>query len=61
MRNGKITLRGSRSPHPGVKLLRRARANGLVWIARWRDPETGLSKEVTLDRLGLTSDAARRN
>ncbi len=46
--------------HPGVKLLRRIRGRGEVWLARWRDPDTGRSKEVSLDQLGLTSEDARR-
>ncbi len=49
-----------RPSHPGVKLLRRIRGRGDVWLARWRDPDTGRSKEVSLDRLGLTTEDARR-
>ncbi len=49
-----------RPSHPGVKLLRRIRGRGDVWLARWRDPDSGRSKEVSLDRLGLTTEIARR-
>lgn len=49
----------TRTSHPGVKLLRRVRVTGTVWLARWVDPDTGRAKEVTLARLGLTSDESR--
>jgi hypothetical protein len=52
--------RRARPTHPRVKLLRRTRGCGWVWLARWRDPDTGRSKEVSLDRLGLTTESARR-
>ena len=40
-----------RPTHPEVKLLRRMRSRG--------DPDSGRSKEVGLDRLGLTTEVAR--
>ncbi len=46
--------------HPGVKLLRRTRSRGGVWLARWVDPVSGRSKELSLDRLGLITEDARR-
>lgn len=46
--------------HPGVKLICRRRANGHTWLARWVDPDSGRSLEVSLDRLGLTTEIARR-
>ncbi len=42
-----------------MKLLRRVRRTGTVWLARWVDPDTGRTKEVSLGRLGLNSDEAR--
>lgn len=50
----------ARTRHPGLKLLRRVRHCGVVWLARWVDPDSGRSKEVSLDRLGLNTDVARR-
>lgn len=52
--------RRARPTHPGVKLLRRTRGCGWVWLARWVDPDSGRSTELSLDRLGLNTDVARR-
>lgn len=49
-----------RTRHPGVRLLRRERGNGGVWLARWRDPDTGRAREISLNRLGLTNEDSRR-
>ena len=57
------TTRG-RSRHPGVVLKQRRHRNGsTAWVARYRDPETGQTKERTLDgpELGLTTVEARRD
>lgn len=54
------TRRRPRTSHPGVKLLRRVRARGVVWLARWVDPDAKCVKEVSLHRLGLMSKEARR-
>jgi integrase len=43
--------------HRGVKVLRLADGRH---VARWRDPIGGASRQEGLDKLGLTSDAARR-
>ncbi|MBP9893163.1 MAG: hypothetical protein KBG84_14770, partial [Planctomycetes bacterium] len=43
-----------------MKILRRVRMSGVVWIARWVDPDTNRAKEVSLHRLGLTSEESRR-
>ena len=61
MTNSGTQIRKVRTRHPGVKLLRRERGNGGVWLARWRDPDTGRSKELSLGRLGLTTEDARRD
>lgn len=37
----------------------RVRRRGAVWMARWVDPDTGKSTEVSLSRLGLDSAEAR--
>lgn len=51
--------RAGRKPrrHSGVKVLALGRGGH---VARWLDPITGKSREQSLDRLGLTSDATRR-
>jgi len=59
MTNAGTHLRQARTRHPGVKLLSRVRRTGTVWLARWVDPDTGRTKEVSLARLGLNSDEAR--
>lgn len=50
-----------RSPHPGVKLKLRKRANGDVWLARWVDPDTGKEKDISLTHLGKTTEESRRD
>ncbi len=49
-----------RSPHPGVKVLRRKRKSGDVWLARWNDAITGRQSEQSLTYLGLTTAEARK-
>lgn len=52
--------RRSRSPHPGVKLVKRARLGVVTWYARHVDPDTGRLKDVNLSALRHTTDEARR-
>ena len=52
--------RRTKTAHPGVKLKKRQRANGTVWLARWRDPITQREKEVSLTALDLTTAEQRR-
>lgn len=53
--------RRAHSPHRGVKLLRRDRADGEVWLGRWTDPDTGKPREVSLTKLGYTTHEVRRD
>ena len=54
--------RRTRSPHPGVVLLKRKWASGrLTWRARFVDQDTGKARYVTLNALGLTNEQARRD
>lgn len=49
-----------RSPHPGVKLKKRVRANGRVsWRAHYVDPDNGREVAVTLDPVALSTREAR--
>lgn len=48
-----------RTQHPGVKLLRRKRETKTIWLARWVDPQSGKSKEVSLTALKKTSEKDR--
>lgn len=64
---GKKRARRTRSPHPGVVLLRREwirddGTRGVSWRAKWHDPDDGeREKRLTLDspELGLTTHEAR--
>lgn len=66
-RRGKRRPRRTRSPHPGVVLLRREwtrddGTRGVSWRAKWHDPDDGeREKRLTLDspELGLTTHEAR--
>ena len=50
-----------RSPHPGVKLNRRVLPSGKTqWRARFVDPDTKRTKDITLDPVGLPTHEARR-
>lgn len=53
--------RRTRHAHPGVKILARERAGGVVWLARWRDPDSSQWRETSLDALGRRTREARRN
>lgn len=55
----KPKTRRFRTQHPGVKLLKRKRETKTVWLARWTDPDTGKSKEVSLTALKKTSTKDR--
>lgn len=59
-RVGRPRKRRNRTAHSGVKLKRLSKTD--IWVARWRDPETGREVQQTLNReeLGLTTDEARR-
>src|SRR5262245_42088671 len=49
-----------RSPHPGVRLKRRVLRSGtVVWIARYRDPDTDREIDLTLDPVVLSTKDAR--
>lgn len=49
-----------RSPHPGVKLKKRVRANGqTAWRAHYVDPDTGRETALTLDPVALSTHEAR--
>ncbi|MBI4612726.1 MAG: hypothetical protein HY720_03870 [Planctomycetes bacterium] len=62
MAKRKPKARRTRSPHPGVKMLRRSLPSGAVtWEARWRDPDTRRVVKASLSRLGLGSDEVRRD
>jgi hypothetical protein len=50
-----------RSPHPGVKIVRRRRKAGDVWLARWNDAMSGRQCEQSLTRLGLTTAETRKD
>jgi integrase len=57
----KKSKRRVRSPHPGVRLKKRSRTNGLVqWIARFVDPDTSRETEVSLTALGKKTEESRR-
>lgn len=49
-----------RTSHPGVKLIKLQRKEGALWHARWVDPDTRRSQQVSLNSIGVTSDSARR-
>lgn len=50
-----------RSPHPGVKLNARVLPSGRTqWRARFVDPDTGRTTDVTLDPVALPTHEARR-
>lgn len=54
--------RRTRTPHRGVKIKARARPGGdVAYLARWRDPLTGRAVDLSLTRLGLTTEEARRD
>jgi integrase len=53
------TKRRNWTEHPGVKMLRRERERGDVWLGRWIDPETGKWVEQSLTKLALTSREQR--
>lgn len=56
----KTTARRTRSQHPGVKLVKRERQSGTVWLGRYRDPDRGDRwREESLTAKQLTSDAKR--
>lgn len=49
-----------KSPHPGVKLKRKAHRSGAEsWVARWVDPLDGTEKSQSMEALGITSREAR--
>lgn len=51
-----------RSPHPGIKVVRKVRRDGkATWYARFVDPETGRQTQTNLTRLKLGSAEARRD
>lgn len=58
---GRPRKRRSRTQHTGVKLFTRKRKRGVAWYARWIDPETRRTTEVSLDGLGLRNDESRRD
>lgn len=55
----KRRVRRTRSPHPGVKLIRREREGAVTWYARFADPDTGKPRDENLSKLLLTSEPAR--
>ena len=55
---GRRKRRRTRTDHRGVKIIER-KAYG-TWTARWKDPDTEKWADISLTRLGLTTDAARR-
>lgn len=62
-KRGKRRSRRTRTAHPGVKVLevaRRSSSEATSWVARFRDPDTGRSAQVSLDALGLTTAESRR-
>lgn len=58
--NGRKKKQRIRSPHPGVKVLRRERASRVIYLARWTDPDTGRPKEVSLTKLKRTTAESRK-
>lgn len=61
-RKAKEPKRRIRSPHPGVKLVRKQRSDGKdTHYARFFDPELGKVTQVNLSVLGLTTIEARRD
>lgn len=48
-----------RTKHPGVKIIRRARKTGDVYLGRWREPGREGFREISLTALKLTSHEAR--
>lgn len=55
----KRRARRTRSPHPGVKLLRREREGVATHYARFTDPDTGKLRDENLSKLLLTAEPAR--
>src|SRR5262245_52194540 len=54
--------RRTRSPHPGVVLLRPDPAGRHPsWRARFEDPDTGRTTKITLDPMALSTAEARRD
>ncbi len=53
--------RRTRSPHPGIKLIRRARQGVTTWYARFVDPDTGKPTDTNLTKIGKTTAEARRD
>lgn len=49
-----------RSKTPGVKLIKRQRAEGVTWYGRWQDPVSRRWVDANLTREGITTDVARR-
>lgn len=49
-----------RSPHPGIKIVRKVRSDGkATWYARFKDPDSGRVVQTNLTRLGHGSAEAR--
>lgn len=58
-KKGKGKKRRAFTQHPGVKIIRRERGSGEVYLGRWRDPATGKWCELSLTNLGHTSQDQR--
>lgn len=58
-RKAKGKKRRAFTQHPGVKIIRRERGAGEVYLGRWRDPATGKWREQSLTNLGHTSHDQR--
>lgn len=59
---GRKKKRRTRTQHPGVKILLRKRAGvEEIYVARWKDPDTGRSAQVSLTALDKTTAEARRD
>jgi len=51
-----------RNPHPGVQIKQRTWKSGLsTFIARFTDPDSGLTQEISLSKLGKHTPEARRD